>query len=129
MLRAIGIWILFIVVAILNGVIRAKLLVPLLGQHLALPFSGVLLSILIFLITLFFVSALRLSISRQYWLVGGMWLLLTVAFESIFGHYVMGESWSRLLEAYNVAKGNLWVLAPLTTLVSPYLAAKLRGLI
>ena len=129
LLKAGGIWILLVSVAAFNGAMREKLLVLLLGSQLALPLSGVLLSILIFLITLFLVPSLRLSVSWQYWLVGAMWLLLTVIFEFVFGHYVTGTSWSRLLEAFNVVTGNLLVLVLITTTVSPYLAAKLRGLI
>jgi hypothetical protein len=58
-----------------------------------------------------------------------MWLLLTVLFELLFGHYVMGDPWTKLLEAYNILKGNLWVLVLLVTPAAPYLAARLREFI
>jgi hypothetical protein len=129
LLKAIGIWVLFVGAAIVNGTAREKLLTPLLGQQLSLPLSGIVLSILVFIITLLLVPVLRPSASSQYWLVGGMWLLLTLAFEFIFGHYVVGDSWSNLFEAYNVAKGNLWILVLITTAISPYLTARIRGLV
>ena len=127
--KAIGIWVLFVSAAIVNGTAREKLLTPLLGQQLSLPLSGIVLSILIFIITLLLVPVLRPSASSQYWLVGGMWVLLTLAFEFIFGHYVIGNPWGKLFEAYNAAKGNLWILVLITTAISPCLAARLRGLV
>jgi len=63
LLKAIGIWVLFGGTAIVNGTAREKLLTPLLGQQLSLPLSGIVLSILIFLITLLLVSFLRVSAS------------------------------------------------------------------
>jgi hypothetical protein len=128
-IKSVGIWILLVLLAILNGGVREKLLVPLLGQQRAQPISGLLLSIIIFVITLAVFPILGINSSYQAWLVGGIWLLLTVAFEFLFGHFVMGKSLSKLVEAYDVLKGSLWVVVLVTTLISPYLAGKVRGLI
>lgn len=46
-------------------------------------------------------------IPSHYWLVGGMWVAMTVLFEFSFGHYIVGNSWRVLLEAYNLLEGNL----------------------
>jgi hypothetical protein len=35
---------------------------------------------------------------------------MTIVFEFGFGHYVDGDSWSELLENYNVAAGGLWIM-------------------
>jgi hypothetical protein len=51
--------------------------------------------------------------------IGAAWAVLTLTFEFGFGHYVVGQSWAELLEAYNLANGRLWVLVPLWTLVAP----------
>jgi hypothetical protein len=126
--KAIGIWVLLVVVAVLNGVIREKLLAPRIGACRALPLSGVLLSVVIFLITLILIPIFQPSLPWHYWLVGGTWVSMTVAFEYLFGHYVMEHSWRELTETYNVRTGNLWSLVLLTTAISPYLAAWLRGL-
>ena len=128
LLRACGLWVLLVGLAILNGAMRERLFVPLLGQSRALPLSGISLSILIFLITVLLVPFLGAVIPSHYWIIGGMWVLMTVLFEFSFGHYIMGESWRTLLEAYNLLEGNLWVVVLITTAVSPYLGAKLRGL-
>jgi len=129
LLKAGGIWTFFIVLAILNGIFRDKCLAPLLGQRLALPLSGICLSVLIFWVTFVFLPVFGTLEPVQYWVIGGGWLVMTVLFEFIFGLYVMGDSWEKLLDAYNVLKGNLWLLVLLTTALSPYLAARLRGLV
>ena len=48
--------------------------------------------------------------ARQAAAIGGTWVALTVAFEFLFGHFVDGESWSELLENYDLAAGQLWIL-------------------
>jgi hypothetical protein len=42
--------------------------------------------------------------------VGLIWLAMTVCFEFLFGHYVAGHSWSRLLRDYDIFAGRIWVL-------------------
>jgi hypothetical protein len=51
--------------------------------------------------------------------VGAIWAMLTLAFEFGFGHWVVGQSWAELLEAYNLGDGRVWVLVPLWTLIAP----------
>lgn len=125
--KIIGIWVLFVGIAILNGAMREKFLVPSIGAQLALPLSGILLSAFIFLITLGMVPFLNLSDPLSLWLVGIFWVFLLLIFEFIFGHYVMEEPWKKLLEQFNIFKGNLFLMVIVTTAVSPYVTAKLRS--
>ena len=82
---------------------------------------------LIFVVTLASVRTLGIVSANRAWLVGALWLSLTVAFELLFGHYVLGQSWERLRAAYDPANGNLWLLVLFTTLCGPFLAGKTRG--
>lgn len=59
--------------------------------------------------------------------LGLFWMLLTLAFEFLFGHFVDRASWSALLSNYNVAQGRLWILVPLTLLLEPVLIGSMRG--
>jgi len=127
--RIVGVWVLFVIVAILNAAIRELIFTPMIGQQLALPLSGILLSIFIFFITLGMVPFLKVSNLSGFWLVGVFWVLLTVTFEFIFGYYIIGESWDTLFEIFNILEGNLFVLVLLVTAVSPYIAAKIRVLV
>ncbi len=63
-----------VIVAVLVAAIRELFLVPIIGENLALPFSGVLLSIFIFLITLGIVPFLDVSNSSGFWLIGIVWI-------------------------------------------------------
>lgn len=127
MLKAVALWGVFLVLAFLNAMLREKLISPLLGQTSALPLSGVALSLFIFLTTLAFIPTFGVKSSNPCWALGGFWVLLTLAFEYLFGHYGMGKSWSEILPIFNVAQGNLMVLVLFTAFISPYLAWRLRA--
>lgn len=58
--------------------------------------------------------------ARQAWVIGGMWFLLTVAFEFGMGRFIAGKSWSELLNAYNILEGQVWVLILLWVLAGPF---------
>ena len=59
--------------------------------------------------------------------MGVLWLAVTLAFEFLAGHYLFGDPWERLLAEYNVARGRLWVVVPITTLLAPVLVHTLRA--
>ena len=64
--------------------------------------------------------------SREALAIGGSWALLTILFEFGFGHWVVGDSWFRLLQAYNLADGRVWAAVPLWTLVGPEVIRRRR---
>jgi len=126
-LKTTTIWAAFIPIAILNGAFREKVLVPLLGQRFALPLSGISCSILLFLLTYVTLPWLGPLKPDHYRLIGITWLLMTIAFEFLFGRLLAHKPWGELLQAYDPTTGNLWLLVLLTIAVSPWLAARLRG--
>jgi len=127
--RACALWFPLVPLAILNGIMREAWLVPMVGYRFALPLSGVTLSVIIFLFTLVVSPWFRASTAEHYATIGKTWLLMTLLFEFLFAYYVMGESVTRMLDAYNVLRGNLWVLVLVSTAASPYLAARVRGML
>lgn len=62
---------------------------------------------------------------REALSVGAAWTAMTVAFEFGFGHWVDGESWSALLENYDVTAGRVWILVPAVMGTGPELARRL----
>ncbi|MEQ9411404.1 MAG: hypothetical protein RIK87_27060 [Fuerstiella sp.] len=60
--------------------------------------------------------------------VGGTWVVLTVAFEVLFGRLVAGLSWERLFRDYNILEGGLMPLGLAVLFFAPWIAARLRGL-
>ena len=128
-IKAIGIWLVFVISAILNGVFREKVLVPAIGTSIALPLSGVILAALVFLVTLMLVPFINSSESTVYFVIGFLWVGLTLSFEFFFGRFVAGKSWPEIMQVLNVKKGDLFIFVLAITAVSPWVAAKLRGIL
>ena len=66
-----------------------------------------------------------LQSSEQATIIGFLWLALTVAFEFVFGHYVMHHPWSGLLHEYNILAGRLWILVLLAVTFLPLVVFKI----
>jgi hypothetical protein len=60
--------------------------------------------------------------------VGAVWAGLTVAFESVFGHWLSPARtpWRELVRAYDLPHGQTWALVPLTMAVAPELVRSRR---
>lgn len=127
--KAFALWSAILLIAILNGALREKTLIPALGSFAGLIASGTILSICIFLVA--FVAAHWYGpLSSRHWLMVGLfWLLLTLVFEFSFGRFVQHETWAELFEAYTFRGGNIWPIVLAAAFISPWLAAKIRGLI
>ena len=127
LLKATGIWLLIVIAAIINGVLREKLIAPMVGVETALSISGITLSIMIFLFSLMSVSFLGALETKTYLFVGIFCPLLTLSFEFLFGHYVVGKSWNDIMRVFNIQKGDLFAVVLFVTAISPWVSAKIRG--
>jgi hypothetical protein len=100
-----------VLIAILNGAARESFYgkkMPELRAHQVSTASGaLLLGVYIWIL----IRYLKPESAQQAINAGLLWLVLTVAFEFIFGRFVVGHSWARLFRDYNVFAGRLW--APL----------------
>ena len=125
--RALGIWCVLLVIASINGALREVVLIPRTGDVVGRVISTILLSAFIVILTWLTIGWIRPGTANQAWLVGIVWVLLTLAFEFLAGHYLFHNSWSSLLADYNVLRGRIWVLVLVTTLVAPRLCTAVRG--
>jgi hypothetical protein len=124
---SIGIWVLFIIPAILNG-ISIGIYAPYTDELLTHQISSVIFCMVIFAVTYFFLKYSGVSgTSRQFIYVGLIWLRLTVSFEFLFGYFVIGYSWQRLLYDYNIFEGRIWLLVLVVTATTPWLANRILG--
>jgi len=128
LLKATGIWLVIVLAAILNGTFREKILAPVIGTSIALPLSGVSLAILVFIVSLVFVPFIGTSEPKMYIAIGLLWVVLTLSFEFIFGHFVAGKTWHEVMQVFNVKKGDLFIVVIFITAISPWFSAKVRGL-
>jgi hypothetical protein len=114
------VWVLLAVVAIANGILREGTygkFIPELAAHQVstvtaiIAFGGV------------------VWLANRWWpiesvsqalTIGTCWLVMTIAFEFGFGHYVAGHSWQTLLADYNLLEGRVWLLFLLWVAVVPF---------
>jgi hypothetical protein len=127
LLKAIIVWLAMLVLAMLNGIVRDMLLAPAFGITIAQPASGIILSILIFAVSYYSLAFIGASRVREYLGVGLFWVCLTLVFEYLFAHYVLGMSWRQVNQIFNIQQGNLFSLALLVSATGPLLAAKVAG--
>jgi len=121
-LYAFGVWVIFGILAIINGVIRNKFYAPKIGEYPGHVISTIIGICFVVVGTYLFLGFVKIDYSEiALLLIGGFWVILTVLFEFVFGHHVVGHPWGKLLADYNILKGRLWSLFLLTELISPIL--------
>ena len=125
--KAFGVWLGFLAVAIGCAIMREKILEPELGPLGGRALGTLLVGAIIFGLIYGYVGRLKRATRVFLFKLGVFWTILTIAFEFLFGHYVMGHSWDSLWADYNVLQGKLWPLVLLVTLFGPLLARKIRG--
>jgi len=126
LLKYFFLWLPMIVIAIINGVIRQGFYLTFLDELSAHQLS-VLSGIIFFSIYIWFITGKwKLNSYKQTMLIGFMWLIMTILFEFVFGHYVMGHSWDKLFHDYNFLAGRLWVIVLLWITISPTIFYHLR---
>jgi hypothetical protein len=124
--KALYMWLAFLAVAIAGGLIREKFLMPLVGQLEARALSTMLVSAVIFGLICVYVSRLDGATPGSLVRLGIFWTILTILFDYIFSHFVLGVSWEFIGVGYNISQGSLWPLELLVILFGPLFAGKIR---
>ena len=120
-----GVWFIFVILAIINGGIRDRYYKPYVGDLTAHQISTIIFIIAILIITYLILKFSNLQLSNSQALITGtIWLLLTILFEFIAGHYIFGNPWEKIVGDYNILKGRIWSLVLLTTFLAPYITNK-----
>ncbi|MBK8228495.1 MAG: hypothetical protein IPK70_15150 [Flavobacteriales bacterium] len=121
-------WFLLMALAIGNGTVRIKFIIPHTGLTMGLAISTVMLCALILVATWLGIRWLGPADAKQAWGIGLLWLAMTLAFEFGAGHFLFKKPWSELFYDYNIAQGRIWLLVPIVTAMAPWWMAKVRGL-
>jgi hypothetical protein len=119
MITFILLWLGLLVLAIINGAVRDFTYLKILGEQRAHQVSTIKLLLLISVYCYFVFGYWKLGSESEAILVGILWLILTLAFEFLFGHFVAKHSWEKLLRDYNIFKGRLWILILIWTAIVP----------
>jgi len=114
-------WFPMVAIAIANGALReasyGKHLSELTAHQLSTLTAVILFGVYIWLVVRFW----RPASAETAIGIGLLWLVMTIAFEFLFGHYLAGHSWERLLHDYNLLAGRVWLLVLVFVAVAPVL--------
>ena len=125
-LRAFLVWTALMLVEMLHGIVRAIVLVPVVGdvrsrQIGVLSGSGINLGI-----ACLFIRWMGARSDRTLAGIGICWAGLTVLFEVTFGHVVARLPWTRISADFDLARGGLLPVGLVALAGSPLVAARLR---
>lgn len=127
LLFLIGTWFLFMILAIINAGLRNNIYRPMIGELRAHQLSTIIFIALIIIVTYIILRLSSISLtSSEAFLIGILWMLFTISFEFIAGHYLFGNSWNKLLGDYNILTGRIWIFVLLTLIFTPYIVNKIR---
>ena len=125
-LWVVGVWFVFLVIAFGVGAVREGLLRPRIGEPRAHVIGTLIAVPLMMLVTYAFIRQIHESCSiSDLILIGVIWLIITVAFEFGFFHYVMGKPWETLMADHNLLRGRIWVLVLATVLLGQIIVGTL----
>jgi hypothetical protein len=119
-------WLPGVPIAITNGSIRQFIFQIYLNDLHAHQLSVLTFILLFGLYVWLILPVLKLNSTSEAFRVGLFWLVATVIFEFIFGHFVMGHPWSKLFHDYNFLEGRLWIVVLIWITLSPFVCYRLR---
>ncbi|HEV8442086.1 MAG TPA: hypothetical protein VGQ27_01355 [Steroidobacteraceae bacterium] len=125
--RALLTWMLIILAETVHGTLRELFVAPLLGDLRARQFGVLVGCGLTFGVAWFLIRWIGERRGAPLLAIGAVWVLLTLVFEFSVGR-ALGASWDRILSDYDPSRGGFMLLGLAFMLVTPWLAARARGL-
>lgn len=120
-------WIPIVILAFANAAIRQAGYAKYVSELAAHQSSTLTICVAVGVYAWLLSGCLKLHSPAQAIGVGPVWLVMTVIFETVLGHYVLGNPWSQVLRDYNILEGRVWGLfLPWHTLAS-YVFYKIKG--
>jgi hypothetical protein len=124
--RALGLWVVLMLVETLQGLWRVKVLAIWIGEAAAREVSVFTGSLVILLITFACIGWISARSARTL-LLGLTWVALTVVYEFVLGRFVFHQTWSDIASDFDLLHGRFLPIGLLILMFSPLLAAWLRG--
>src|SRR5688500_17073866 len=113
-------WLLMLVLMVANGTARELVIEKYASPRLAGVISAAVGITLLQFVAWRTLRPLRTSLAQRS-AIAGLWVVLTVAFEFAFGHYVDGATWQELVADYNLLRGRLWPLIVVSIATAPFI--------
>jgi hypothetical protein len=125
-IRYIIAWFPMVFLAVFNGALRDYTYGKTMSELRAHQLSSVTLIVIFGAYVWILSSRWPLDSIHQAVAVGLIWLVFTMLFEVGMGRFLMHQSWSEMIQAYNIFAGNLWPLVLLAVATLPILSYWLR---
>jgi hypothetical protein len=126
LIKAFTVWLLIIFAESIHGTLRQIFLAPIVGDFQARQIAFFIGILLIFAIAYFSIDWIKAPNIKSLFIIGFMWMSLTLLFEFSLGFFVIELSWERIFEDYNLFRGGLMGIGLLLMIFIPYLANKLK---
>jgi hypothetical protein len=124
--RVLTVWAVLLLLSVINAGARESWLVHHMDAESAHVLSTLVLCLWIAAAVWLLTPWLQLASERQALRTGLAWVALTMAFESLVGHYLLGRPWSALWEGGELKEGHIWPLVLVVTAATPWLAWRAR---
>lgn len=113
-------WFPVVIIAFANATVRQVIYRKYVGEPAAHQLSTLTLCVLVGVYAWVLSRHMKLKSSSQAIGVGLIWLIMTIAFETGLGHYVLGNPWSEVLRDYDISEGRVWPFFLLWLTIAPY---------
>lgn len=118
--KAVWVWFLFLLLAVLNGLARETVYIPTWGGLWGRVAGTAILIVAMLIVTAVFLRRNAALLTRVRLVeVGLLWLGLSLFFEFAVSRWVMEEPWQMIVAHYDVTAGRLRVLVRLVELAAP----------
>ena len=119
-------WLPMIALAFVNAALRELVFVKHFGEFRANQLSTVTLIVLCSIYVWLIFPSLDIQKPKQAFVIGFVWVLLTMAFEFSLGR-LTGKSWVDLFRQYDLFNGRIWPVFLICLFLLPYLTYVLRS--
>jgi hypothetical protein len=114
-------WLGMVVLAVVNGAIRDFAYKTRVGDLRAHQISTLSLIILFAIYFWALTYYFPIESESQAWIIGTVWLVLTIVFEFGLGYYVSHLPLRKMLHDYNLLAGRVWIFILIWTFIGPYI--------
>lgn len=123
--RGILVWLGFMALETIHGILRSIFLVPRVGRETSNLIGWPIAAAIVFGVTLLTSRWVGLHSTRALLALGALWAVLTFAFEISIG-LLQGMDAAQIAQEVNPLAGGLMMYSLIVAFFSPYFAAKLR---
>ena len=117
-------WFVMVVIAIANGFVGEKVVSRYLGDYGSHLYKTIFIIVVIFIGARIFVSSYAPEpVFSSALSAGLLWFFCSLTFEFIFGHFVFGFPWEKLVADYKIWQGRLWSLVLASEIIAPLINA------